>query len=217
MTKNRRFSEILKDYSDKYDLATLSSPNDRANLEMLINNQVIVETIQAKLQELTADDPVENIDMIQRLGSSLKDIIERNLQLERALALDRKTRTSDKSESVAEYIVNLKAAAQDFLERRLVKLYCPECKILLGRFSIMHDHSRFSLKVNCNQCNKAVTAAREEKDIFFDIADSSWRKKHRYTVVNSKKSGSSADSEEDDLVLSDDFSQEGFDAESETG
>jgi hypothetical protein len=203
MTKNRRFSEILKDYSDKYDLATLSSPNDRANLEMLINNQVIVETIQAKLQELTADDPVENIDMIQRLGSSLKDIIERNLQLERALALDRKTRTSDKSESIAEYIVNLKAAAQDFLERRLVKLYCPECKILLARFSIMHDHSRFTLKVNCNQCNKAVSAEREEKDIFFDIADSAWRKKHRYTVVNSKKSGSTTADTDDDLVLSD--------------
>ena len=75
MTKNRRFSEILKDYSDKYDLVTLSSPNDRANLEMLINNQVIIETLQAKLQDLTADDPVDNIDMIQRLGSSLKDII----------------------------------------------------------------------------------------------------------------------------------------------
>jgi hypothetical protein len=211
MAKNRRFTEILKDYSDKYDLATLSSPNDRANLEMLINNQVIVETIQAKLQELTADDPVDNIDMIQRLGSSLKDIIERNLQLERALALDRKTRTSDKSESIAEYIVNLKAAAQDFLERRLVRLYCPEFKILLAR-SIMHDHSRFTLKVNCNQCNKAVSAEREEKDIFFDIADSNWRKKHRYTVVNSKKSGSTAGDNDDDLVLSDDLSQESEDA-----
>jgi hypothetical protein len=78
----------------------------------------------------------------------------------------------------------------------------------------MHDHSRFTLKINCNQCNKAVSAEREEKDIFFDIADSSWRKKHRYTVINSKKSGSSADEQEDDLVLSDDFSQEAPDAES---
>jgi hypothetical protein len=81
MARNRRFDEILKDYSDKYDLATLSSPNDKANLEMLINNQIIVESVQAKLQELTQDDPVDNIDMIQRLSSSLKDIIERNLQL----------------------------------------------------------------------------------------------------------------------------------------
>ena len=48
---------------------------------MLINNQIIVESVQSKLQELTQDDPVENIDMIQRLSSSLKDIIERNLQL----------------------------------------------------------------------------------------------------------------------------------------
>lgn len=214
MAKNRRFDEILKDYSDKYDLATLSSPNDRANLEMLINNQIIVESVQKKLQELTDDDPVDNIEMIQRLSSSLKDIIERNLQLERALALDRKTRNQNNSESIAEYLVNLKQTAQDFLERRLVKLYCPECKILLSRFSIVHDHSYFELKVNCNQCNKIVTANREEKDIFFDIKDAAWRRKHRYSVKKAKTSDNASSDIEDDLVLGDDQEEEELDAES---
>ena len=204
MAKNRRFDEILKDYSDKYDLATLASPNDRANLEMLINNQIIIESVQKKLQELANDDPVDNIDMIQRLSSSLKDIIERNLQLERALALDRKTRNQSTSDSVAEYIVNLKVTAQDFLERRLVKLYCPECKILLSRFSITHDHSFFEIVVNCNQCNKQVTAKRDEKDIFFDIKDSSWRKKHKYSVKASRSSGVFEADGEDDLILGED-------------
>jgi len=212
MSKTRRFDEILRDYSDKYDLATLSSPNDKANLEMLINNQIIIESVQKKLQELANDDPVDNIDMIQRLSSSLKDIIERNLQLERALALDRKTRNQNSSESIAEYLVNLKITAQDFLERRLVKLYCPECKILLARFSIMHDHSFFELNVNCNQCNKQVVAKRDEKDIFFDIKDSSWRKKHKYSVKASKSSGIFEADGEDDLILGEDESN----AESET-
>jgi hypothetical protein len=215
MAKNRRFDEILKDYSDKYDLATLSSPNDKANLEMLINNQIIVESVQAKLQELTQDDPVDNIDMIQRLSSSLKDIIERNLQLERALALDRKTRNQNSSESVAEYIVNLKQTAQDFLERRLIKLYCPNCKILLSRFSIMHDHSAFELKVNCNQCNKPVTAERDEKDIFFDIKDAGWRKKHRYSVKKARSSGSEGSDIEDDVVLGEEEEAEEDDVKSE--
>jgi RNase P subunit RPR2 len=208
MARNRRFDEILKDYSDKYDLATLSSPNDKANLEMLINNQIIVESVQAKLQELTQDDPVDNIDMIQRLSSSLKDIIERNLQLERALALDRKTRNQNSSESVAEYIVSLKQTAMEFLEKRLIRLYCPNCKILLARFSIMHDHSSFQLKVNCNQCNKYVTAEREERDIFFDIKDSGWRRKHKYAVKNARLSGSSSSDVEDDIVLGDDDEEE---------
>jgi hypothetical protein len=215
MAKNRRFDEILKDYSDKYDLATLSSPNDKANLEMLINNQIIVESVQSKLQELTQDDPVENIDMIQRLSSSLKDIIERNLQLERALALDRKTRNQNNSESIAEYLVNLKQTAQDFLERRLVKLYCPDCKILLSRFSIVHDHSFFDIRVNCNQCNKLVTASREEKDIFFDIKDASWRRKHRYTVKQSKAAESTESDIEDDLILGEDSEGEEDNAESQ--
>ena len=43
MAKKTRFQEILAEYSNKYDLETLNSPNDRANLEMLINNQVVVE------------------------------------------------------------------------------------------------------------------------------------------------------------------------------
>lgn len=203
MAKNRRFDEILKDYSDKYDLATLSSPNDRANLEMLINNQVIVESIQSKLQEVAEDDPVANIELVQRLGSALKDMIERNLQLERALALDRKTRNSSQSESVADYIVNLKQIAQDFIERRLIKLYCPSCKILLMRFSSVHDHNPFSISVKCTQCNQDVIAAREEKDIFFDIKDSAWRKKHRYTVSLPKEAGTSMESSDEEEFIID--------------
>lgn len=204
MTKSQRFSDILQEYSEKYDLATLSSPNDKANLEALINNQIIIESLQAKVQELIEDDPVSNIDIIQRLSTSLRDSIERNLQLERALALDRKTRNSSSAESVADYIVSLKQTAQEFLEKRLVKVYCPNCQILLARFSIVHDHSPFELRVKCNQCENDVTSAREEKDIFFDIKDSAWRKKYKYTVKQSKEKVSIDADVEDDIVLGED-------------
>lgn len=204
MTKSQRFSDILQEYSEKYDLATLSSPNDKANLEALINNQIIIESLQAKVQELIEDDPVSNIDIIQRLSTSLRDSIERNLQLERALALDRKTRNSSSAESVADYIVSLKQTAQEFLEKRLVKVYCPNCQILLARFSIVHDHSPFELRVKCNQCENDVTSAREEKDIFFDIKDSAWRKKYKYTVKQSKEKVTIDADVEDDIVLGED-------------
>lgn len=204
MTKSQRFSDILQEYSEKYDLATLSSPNDKANLEALINNQIIIESLQAKVQELIEDDPVSNIDIIQRLSTSLRDSIERNLQLERALALDRKTRNSSSAESVADYIVSLKQTAQEFLEKRLVKVYCPNCQVLLARFSIVHDHSPFELRVKCNQCENDVTSAREEKDIFFDIKDSAWRKKYKYTVKQSKEKVSIDADVEDDIVLGED-------------
>jgi hypothetical protein len=204
MAKTQRFDDILQEYSSKYDLATLSSPNDRANLDALINNQIIIESLQAKVQELIEDDPVSNIEIIQRLSSSLRDSIERNLQLERALALDRKTRNSSSTESVADYIVSLKQTAQDFLEKRLVKLYCPNCQILLARFSIVHDHSPFELRVKCNQCNNDVISSREERDIFFDIKDSAWRKKYKYSVKQSKESVSLDHDVEDDVVLGED-------------
>ena len=118
--------------------------------------------------------------------------------------MDRKTRNSSSAESVADYIVSLKQTAQDFLEKRLVKLYCPHCQILLARFSIVHEHSPFELRVKCNQCGNDVISAREERDMFFDIKDSAWRKKYKYSVKQSKESTVLEQDVEDDVVLGDD-------------
>lgn len=121
MAKKSRFQEILEEYSLKYDLETLNSPNDRANLEMLINNQVLVERLQGELLQLTEESAIDNIDDIKNISNAMRDIIERNLQIERALALDRKTRKSENSDSVASYITNLKVVAQNFLEKKVNK------------------------------------------------------------------------------------------------
>ena len=208
MTKKSRFQEILKDYSDKYDLETLNSPNDRANLEILIQNQVLIERLQKEMLLLTEDDGVvENIESIQRLGNSIRDLIERNLQVERALALDRKTRKSENSDSISSYITNLKITAQNFLEKRLTKVYCPDCKILLARFSAVHDHTAFHFETQCSQCNQRVTMTRKSasEGAFFGIKDYKWRQQYLYEVVQPAKSVDTPIIESDaDIVIMED-------------
>lgn len=208
MTKKSRFQEILKDYSDKYDLETLNSPNDRANLEILIQNQVLIERLQQEMLTLTeADSIMDNIESIQRIGNSIRDLIERNLQVERALALDRKTRKSENSDSISSYLTTLKVTAQNFLEKRLIKVYCPDCKILLARFAPVMEHTAFHFETQCSQCNKRVTMTRKSAadGVFFDIKDYKWRKKYLYEVVQPSKSSDipEIESEEDIVIMED--------------
>jgi hypothetical protein len=203
MAKQSRFQEILADYSNKYDLETLNSPNDRANLDMLINNQVIVERLQSELLIMTEDGALGNIEAIQKMGNAMRDLIERNLQIERALALDRKTRKSEASDSIGAYITNLKVTAQNFLEKRLVKVYCPDCKILLARFSPVMEHTAFHFETQCSQCSKRVIASRkaEAEGIFFDIKDYKWRKQYLYEVVQPSKSEDQPQTQSEDEVF----------------
>ena len=203
MAKKSRFQEILADYSSKYDLETLNSPNDRANLDMLINNQVIVERFQAELLSMTEDGAIDNIEAIQKIGNAMRDMIERNLQIERALALDRKTRKSEASDSIGSYLTNLKVTAQNFLEKRLIKIYCSDCKILVARFAPVMEHTAFHFETQCSQCSKRITATRkaESEGVFFDIKDYKWRKQYLYEVVQPAKSEDQPQTESEDEVF----------------
>lgn len=185
MAKKTRFQEILAEYSNKYDLETLNSPNDRANLEMLINNQVVVERLQSEMLKMTEDSTLDNLDTIKNIGNAMRDLIERNLQIERALALDRKTRKSENTDSIATYLVTLKITAQNFLEKRLIKIYCPECKVLVARFAPVMEHTAFHFECQCSQCNKRIIMTRkaEAEGVFFDIKDYRWRKQFLYEVI----------------------------------
>lgn len=207
MAKKSRFQEILEEYSLKYDLETLNSPNDRANLEMLINNQVLVERLQGELLQLTEESAVDNIDDIKNISNAMRDIIERNLQIERALALDRKTRKSENSDSIASYITNLKVVAQNFLEKRLIKVYCPDCKVLVARFAPVMDHTAFHFETQCSQCGQRVIMGRkaEAEGVFFDIKDYRWRKQYLYEVVqpDMAKDTPELDSEEELFIIED--------------
>jgi hypothetical protein len=208
MAKKSRFQEILEEYSLKYDLETLNSPNDRANLEMLINNQVLVERLQAELLQLTEESAIDNIDSIKNISNAMRDLIERNLQIERALALDRKTRKSENSDSIASYITNLKVVAQNFLEKRLIKVYCPDCKVLVARFAPVMDHTAFHFECQCSQCNKRITMTRKaaSEGVLFDIKDYKWRKQYLYEVVqpDAVRDSPELDSEEEMFIIEED-------------
>lgn len=204
-----RFQEILDEYRAKYDIDALSSPNDQANLAAFINLQIMIETAQSKVQELADIDFVGNIDNITKINAALEKMIDKGVVLERALALDRKNRQQEKADSVAEYISGLKIIGREFLEKQFIKVYCPECEIMVGRVIPAIEHTAFECHFQCSQCKKKVTVKRAERDQFFDfaISDREWRKAHAYKVIQARKDAPPNLATETSLVIEDDESE----------
>lgn len=193
----------MREFEDTYDISTLNNANDKANLESLIRNRILIEKIDKEIGKLTdSDDVISAVANIKRLSDVKTDLVDKSLQLERQLGIDRKSRKKDNETSAAEYIIHIKQAAQEFLEKRLVKVFCPKCKILVFRFSPAYNHTEFRIGAQCPQCNKFVTAHRKERDVFYDLEsrDVAWRKRYPIEVIAPK--------ENKETIISTDLSSE---------
>lgn len=200
-----RYTALLKQYQDKYDIEALDSPNDISNLQQLIRNFIMIELLQEKRNELAELDLIDNLSNINTLSKSINELTDSNMALERALALDRKSRKKDQQNTLADQLLSLKLAARDFLEDRIIKLYCPVCKVMVGRIFPVHGHTKFDCAFQCSQCKKLVTAKRQERDIFYDLRanDRDWRRKHPIIIQNPRNKNMIADDIEDDVIITD--------------
>lgn len=197
------FRKKLQEYAQRYDVEALDSPNDEANLHTMIRNQIIVDRMQQQMSELASADAVDNAGDIKKINDAMRDLIDRNLALERALGIDRVTRKKENQQSVADYISTLKVNAGEYLESQFIRVFCPNCKILVGRVAPVHEHTSFDIAFQCSQCKKQIVVTRKERDVFFDVKDSDWRRKHPVEIIQPKKrrGGVDTSSVENDLVL----------------
>lgn len=215
MDFKQKYNELWSQYEQAYDLSTLNDANDKSNLEMIIRNAALIELLQEKITEMAEDDAAGNITEIKKISDSVRDLTDRNIQLERQLGIDRKSRKKDNETTTGEYILMLKAAASEFLEKRLIKVYCPDCKVLAGRVSPVHSHTAFNGYFQCSQCQRPVIYGREERDVYFDLAkdDKEWRRKYPVQIKHPKrqKSGTASDDSavEAELIIEDDEVDDG--------
>lgn len=196
-----KFDDILEEYAKKYDIESLSSPNDVANLHTMIRNQIIISDLQQAMSDFIREG---KIGELKKINDSINDFVTSNLQLERQLGIDRKTRKNDQEQSPAEYIAWLKRTATEFINRDdiLLKVMCKDCKIMVGRISPVYDTTEYQAAFQCPQCKQFITVHRKERDVFFDIKDSDWRRRYPMEVIQPVKSKApSLDDIEDDITL----------------
>lgn len=213
MARPKSFETLLKEkkqeFAQYYDIEHIDSPNDKQNIDTFLRNQILIEQYQTRLSSLSDEEIFANVTEIAKIQAALSTMTKNNMELEKQLGIDRKSRKNESSkDNPAEYILNLKQAARNFLEKRLQKMYCPECQVMVMRFSPVHDHTQFKIEIQCSQCKKKVIAERKEKDIFYKLraSDREWRRKHPIEIVQPKKS--KVDFDEIDLVIGSDEEME---------
>lgn len=180
------YDTILAEYKQRYNVDTLDSPNDLANLRQMIRNQILINKLQDNIEVQSSEDATA----LKKLLDSIVALSEININLERTLGIDRKTRKNDTSESVADYLQDLNVRAKEFVNdpKRLMRVMCRECKILVGRISGVYDSTSFSAAFQCPQCKKYATIDRKEQDIFYGVKDAEWRRKYPIEIIQSKRS-----------------------------
>ncbi len=202
---SKAFNEIMTQYREKYDVESLENPNDFANLETMIRNQLLIEQLQDRLDDLinaTEIDPVE----IKKILDSIVALSQTNVQYERTLGIDRKTRKQQQAESVVDYIVKLKQLAKEFIDndRRLMKVMCKSCNIMVGRISGVYETTEFGAAFQCPQCKKHITINRRERDVYFDVKNPDWRRKYPMEVLQPKRTRNAPEiSGDDELTIGD--------------
>jgi len=178
-----RFQARLREYGEFFNLDELNDANDRTLLHIMIRTELMIETFQADIQALMGKGAADNATSIKKLADLLRDATATITQLQRTLGIDRKSRRSEDVESVADYIKTLKQDAKSFMDKRLTKIYCPTCKVLVARLAPAHEHTAFTASFACSQCGKSVKVQRKGKDVFFDVKDADWRRKYRAEIV----------------------------------
>lgn len=200
-----RIDALRKRYALDYDLSSLNNSNDKATLETILRNTIVIEDLQQQQLELMENSILENAADFKKINDMIRSTTETNMSLERALGIDRKARkTEDNAESPADYIKNLKQTAKEFLEQRLQKVMCVDCKIQLFKFLPTYEHTRFDLKIYCPQCNKYTKVHRDSKDILYDIPakDKAWRTKYPMEIEQARtETSDEIDIVDDEMII----------------
>lgn len=187
-TFQEKYQAKLEKYQKVFNLEDLNDANDRSNLEIMIKTEIMIDDLQEKIAELMEDDDLmKRASEIKKLHDILNQATNTIAALQRTLNIDRKTRKSEETTSVADYLRALRRNAKDFMDQRRIMVWCPTCKVLVGRIFPVHEHTAYTCSFQCSQCNKMIRARKDEQDVFFDVKDADWRRAHRAEIKQAKK------------------------------
>jgi len=168
MTWDKQVANKLKQLKSEYDLDELAA-NDLLQLNNLAEAMASLDTYTEMLEwELSCDERnIKNISDIQRL---IIEVGKNISSISNDLKIDRKSRER-KTESVPDYIKDLKERGRKFLEQRMYYIYCPICKELLISMWILNKNFGHKFKCVCPQCKHEFVVNASDLELHKNIPD----------------------------------------------
>lgn len=157
----KRIKEEIAKFEKDYEISDLKI-NDMNTLRALIQAMLALEDYEQlayKLQKKTvideeADYIIARLEKINKIMNSLRTDISR---MQEDLKITRKIRKSDREESVINAIQDIKDRAKNFYTQKFARVFCPECKMLLGSVWVMYPESHNNkFWFYCKRCEQRI-------------------------------------------------------------
>ena len=137
--KGSALQDKIDKYLEEYELDDMNQANDMVALTQMCQIELNMENIQEALNSLDyTGKKGKDIDSkkIRELHSALRDANQNWVTLQTELAINRRKRKSEEDETPLKYIERLQSQAKKFIDSRFVKLVCPKCGQLLGKYMV---------------------------------------------------------------------------------
>jgi len=137
-----RIIDKLREFEDEYDLSDMKI-NDRETLRALIQAVIALEDLEQYLFHIRNSDGsinADNIYLFDRVNKVCTDLRSDISKLQTDLKISRKLRKSDAESSFIDYLESVKEKAAKFYESKMMYIFCPRCKTLLGTFWCLYPN-----------------------------------------------------------------------------
>lgn len=149
MDFNRRVKQIRASFDEEYETEDIAA-NDKFMLDELATAMAQLEMLNAELQEALTETPMDThkISDLNRIISGIRSDISK---IQDDLKITRKTR-KEKTDSIPDYIQDLKRRAAKFMHERMLQIYCPRCHSLIATIWLLDFKSANKFAFTCPQC-----------------------------------------------------------------
>ena len=161
-------------YLKDYELDELNKSNDLASLRQMCQLEINIDSMHDHISKI---DPSKDSKTYKDIMMSIRDAVNAYTVLQDQLGIARKKRASENEETPLSYIERLKSQAKQIMDRKLKKLICPKCNLVLGKYhvyitrkgevgAIAYENKpleliKYNFTVECSKCGALVTTDRD--------------------------------------------------------
>jgi hypothetical protein len=144
--------EKLDEFEQDYDLTDMKV-NDKIVLRNLVVTMISLEKIEEVFAEERSEISDSNILLITRISDIMSKLRGDISKMQDDLKLTRKIRKDSQEENFMAWLDNMKVKAREFYKRKMLYIFCPECRFLLANVWLLYPDADNTLHLECHHEN----------------------------------------------------------------
>jgi hypothetical protein len=169
----KRIEKKMAGFADDYDLSDMKF-NDKETLRGLCQALIQLEDLEQVSYGIRNDlrgIDLSNLTLLDKIAQQMSRTRLDMLKMQEELKISRKVRKLDKNISAIAELDMLKQKAKAFYEQKMIYIFCPECKMLLGTAWFLFNDADNVMRFDCHRILDTGELCRhvfdvKSKDVF---------------------------------------------------